>query len=227
MFLCYNITVKYQTNMAESAPLALKQLDATIGSRTVDGYSTAVDRYPHLGGMAVLLDPQDSAFQPSKLGLAGSHIRIVDEPAKYQDEIIGGITKARMGEFSAFYHEKGITPSIPELVTATFLHELGHGEDYYRYILRAGGDVAAAFKLSNEVRASQLAGLPLKAPSSAAKKAWDNNTDGYRDDMQKTGYDEARFQVALLDNIRAYSKLPCEKVADRFALGVLATMYSK
>jgi hypothetical protein len=213
--------------MPNYTPLALQHLDSSIGSRTVEAFSVATEQYPHLGGIAINLDnSHQSSFHPSELGLAGSHISIIADPSQYQDEIKKGITKVRMAEFSTMFRERGVLPSVPELVTSTFLHELGHAEDFYQYIQRAGGDVKAAFKLAGEVRKSEIAGLPLKGSSSAALNAWNQNKDEYRDKMEGAGFTPESFNIAVMDNLEAYTKLPCEQVADRFALGVLATMYS-
>lgn len=213
--------------MTDFTPLALRHLDDTIGSRTVEAFEVATEQHPHLGGIAIKLDKSSySSFHPSELGLAGSHISMAADKSQYADHIKSGITKIRMADFSTLLRERGVTPSVPELVTSVFLHELGHAEDYHQYIQCAGGDVKAAFELSREVRRSELATLPLGGSSSNALKAWDSNKSGYRDRMQKAGYTQDSFMALIKQNVEAYTKLPAEQVADRFALGVLATMYS-
>jgi hypothetical protein len=213
--------------MTEIAPIALRQLDDMTGSRTAEGFQVATEQYPHLQGLAVILNNSGvGKFQPSELGLGGSYIEMNPNVTVYDEPIRSGLVTARMGEFSKFYRERGVLPKRPELVTSIFLHELGHAEDFHAYIIKNGGDVAAAFKLSREVRSSQLATLPLKISSSRVRHAYDNNTQGYRDNMLKAGYDETKLAKAILENSEAYTQLACEQVADRFALGVLATMYS-
>lgn len=212
--------------MPDYTPLALQHLDSTLGSRTVEAYEVATEQHPHLGGIAVKLDSSHSFFEASNLGLAGSHISMLADKPQYINHIKSGATKARMADFSKLLREKGVTPSVPELVTSVFLHELGHAEDYHQYIQRAGGDVKAAFRTSREIRKSEIARLPLGIASSRALRAWNTNTNGYRDSMTKAGHTQDSFMQLINRNIEAYAKLPSEQIADRFALGVLATMYS-
>jgi aryl carrier-like protein len=211
----------------KNLPLALKRIDEELGSSTVPAYEHAVDTAPHLEGMAIILKgtSNGSTFQASPEGLAGSYINLQAKEQVYKNLIHSGVAKIRMAEYSRFYRQRGITPSVKELVTSTFLHEMGHADDFHRYISDAQGDVSAAFDLSRSVRASQIATLPFKTATSNAVLAWENNTEGYRDRLQAAGYTDEMWESAVFDNIRAYSELPCEKVADHFALGVLATMY--
>jgi hypothetical protein len=213
--------------MSETAPLALTQLDQMNGSRTAEAFSVATKQHPHLEGLAVILhDKGAGEFQSSELGLGGSYIGMNPDQDALDKSIQSGLVTARMKEFSVFYRERGILPRKKELITSIFLHELGHAEDFHQYTVNAGGDVKAAFNLSNEVRRSQLITLPLGGASSRARRDWENNTENYRDRMIRHGYTDETFATALLKNSEAYAQLPCEKVADRFALGVLATMYA-
>lgn len=208
-------------------PLALQTLDRQLGTETVSAFEHAVDIAPHLGGLAIVLDNSTgSTFQPSELGLAGSLVRLNPDRDYYTGIIKSGIVGARLGEFSRFFRERGVMPSVNELMTSVLLHELGHADDLEGYVQQAGGNTKAAFKLASEVRKSELATLPLKAASSRAQRAWEGNIKGYRDKMRARGITDGKWSGLVLRNTEAYSNLPCEKVADRFALGVLATMYS-
>ena len=208
-------------------PIALQAIDAQRGSETSEAYTRATAIAPHQGGLAVMLEStKGNQFMPSELGLAGSYITLNPNKDYYTEALKSGIVKDRLGEFSSFFHERGITPSYSELITTIFLHELGHAKDLHGYIDRSGGDEAKAFKISREIRASQLATLPLKSATSRAKLAWNQNIAGYRDKMQAAGLTGSRWDSIIKQNTEAYAQMPCEKVADRFALGVLATMYS-
>lgn len=209
-------------------PLSLRAIDTHLGANTAEAYKQAVQQAPHLGGLAIILDKRVNAshFVPSELGLAGSYISVNPDPAHYANAIRDGIVGARMGHFSRFFRSKGIQPSINELVTSVFLHELGHADDFNSYITRASGDPAKALRLANKVRESQIATLPLKTATSRARAAFVDNTGGYRDAMldylKSSG---ANWEYLLEQNTKAYTNLTCEQVADRFALGVLATIY--
>lgn len=211
----------------KNIPLALQALDRQHGTNTVVAFEHAVDMAPHLGGLAVILDDKRGpGFHGSELGLAGSHVSLNPSTDYYKHAIRSGKTVPRMGEFSRFFRERGIAPSTNELITSALLHELGHADDLQGYIRRMGGDTAAAFRLAKDVRKSQIATLPLKMATSRAEAAWTSNEAGYKDKMRRRGVTDEKWPKLVAQNLEAYAALPCEKVADRFALGVLATMYS-
>ncbi len=211
----------------KNTPLALQALDSQHGTETVVAFEHAVDMAPHLGGLAIILDDKRGpGFQGSELGLAGSYVSLNPSADYYKDAIKSGKTVARLGEFSRFFRERGIAPSTNELITTAFLHELGHADNFQEYVERMGGDTVAAFRLAKEVRKSQIATLPLKAATSRAEAAWTSNESGYKDKMRSRGVTDEGWAKLVTRNTEAYAALSCEKVADRFALGVLATMYS-
>lgn len=207
-----------------TAPIALEELDDRLGTQTQQAYRAAVEAAPRIAGLAVILDDGNNRFEPSPLGLGGSSVKLNPDPEWYREALRSGKVRESLGKFSALYRSRGITPGINELIVAIELHELGHAVDFAGYISRAAGDTKAAFELSAHVRTSQLAGLPLKMSTSSAEYAMANNTNGYRDRMQKLGYVGPAWTSIVTDNLQAYRELPCEKVADRFALGVLATV---
>lgn len=216
--------MKFQpTNIEIASPLALQELDDKLGTQTQEAYRAAVEQAPHLNGLAVVLDDKRPHFKESPLGLGGSHVAISSEPEFYRDANKSGIVASRMGAFSKFFRSRGEIPVLDHLIVSVLLHEIGHANDFAGYIQRASGDAKSAFALSRQVRKSQLATLPLKAPSSAAQNAWDNNTKGYRDKLLSQGMTPEVWSEYIAKNSTAYGELPCEAVADRFALGVLAT----
>jgi hypothetical protein len=208
------------------SPLALKTLDEHLGSETQRAYSYAIQVAPHLEGMAIILNEDRSSFRRSRLGLAGGYVAMAASRSHYADRIVDGTATKRMGKFKEFFLDQGIRPKTAHLVTSVFLHELGHADDYQSYINQANGDTQLAFMLANDVRKSELATLPLRAATSHARKAWAENTNGYQDQMRASGVTDTRWQELQDQNIAAYADIPCEAVADRFALGVLATMYT-
>ncbi len=205
-------------------PLALQAIDDQLGTQTQDAYRTAVSRAPHLNGLAVMLDEDRSRFLGSPLGLPGSSIMLNPDPKYYSDAIRSGIVNKRMGEFSELYRSKGITPGVNELIVAVMLHEMGHADDLAGFVEMTDGDTAEAFMLANRVRKSELSTLPLKAATSRAQTAWDGNINGYQDLMRERGITDESWEALKAANTVAYAELPCEKVADTFALGVLATV---
>lgn len=206
----------------------LEQIDDTTGAFTQEAFTRALETAPYLGEIAVQIDNDRTPhFTPNSNGLQASRLALNADPEFYRAAIRSGLVSKRMGEFSEFYRGHGVTPRIPELVTAVSLHELGHGEDFQRYINKAGGSTQAAFAMSRDVRKSQIATLPLGASTSRAQKAWDNNTEGYRDKLRAMGWTDEMWEAQKLRNTEEYTKLSVEKVADRFALGVLATIYPR
>lgn len=205
-------------------PIILHEIDDALGAKTQDAFKAAILRSPRLGGLVIIASDQKSNFIRSPLGLGGSQVNMRPDPEYYKEFINNGLVAQRMIRFSELYRSKGITPRVNELIVAVLLHEIGHAEDYANYISNASGNVKAAFELSNKVRATELATLPLKAATANAMRAWDDNTNGYRDAMQAQGITGTRWQELLDQNANAYTDLPCEKVADRFALGVLASI---
>jgi hypothetical protein len=206
----------------------LEQIDVATGAHTQEAYESALAIAPHLGEFAVRRD--DTAgphFTRHPDGLTSSELVVNGDPEFYRTAVRSGMVANRMGEFRNFYYSLGIKPRLPELVTAVALHELGHGDDYHGYIESAGGDTKAAFAMAKSVRDSQLATLPLRAVTSRAEKAWVNNTEGYRDKIRAMGWTDEKWEAQKLENTTAYTKLSCENVADRFALGVLATIYPR
>lgn len=224
LLLCHNSLIVIE--VMNSPPLALVALDQQFGTELVSANKRAVKLAPHLGGLAIVLDQAHPQFQPSELGLAGSIVSILSNDSYYINAINSGLFRARMVEYSEFFGERDIVPSTKELMVSVFLHEVGHANDFDGYIERAGGDTRAAFQLSREVRKTELATLPLKGPTIRARQAWNDNIDGYRDKMQACGFTDEKWRAVSIRNAEAYAELPCEKVADRFALGVLATIYS-
>lgn len=214
---------------AYSPPKVLRSLDNNKGSGTVLGHEAAIQISPHIEQVPVLGSESivGGQFQANHGGWESSRVTINPNHSAYRSYIDSGFASTRLGEFSAFFRERGVVPKTNELILSVLLHELGHVDDLQSYLEKAGGDFKAACMLSEEVRTSQLASLPLGVPSSVALAAWNHNTDGYRDQMQDAGYNtNDKWHEILTQNLRAYSELPCEKVADRFALGVLATIYS-
>ncbi len=206
----------------------LEQIDANTGAHTQEAYVAALAVAPYLGEIAVRQDDNSGPhFTRNPNGLASSTLVLNGDPEFYRTAVRTGLVAKRMGEFRNFYYGLGIKPRLPELVTAVALHELGHGDDFHGYIEKAGGDTRAAFAMAKSVRDSQLATLPLRAATSRAEKAWKNNTEGYRDKIKAMGWTDEMWEAQKLQNTEAYTKLSCEKVADRFALGVLATVYPR
>lgn len=205
-------------------PEALTKLDGELGTDTRGAYSAAISAAPHLQVVEVESTNGQARFLLGSAGLADSKLQISSDREYYLDAIRSGIASRRMHEYSRLYRAAGITPGVNELVVAVLLHEMGHAEDYSRYVDDANGDTQAAFALSRSVRKAQLASLPLQAATSQAVKAWSDNTDGYQDRVRALGYTDELWQEMVTKNTEAYGKLPCELVADRFALGVLATV---
>ena len=163
-------------------------------------------------------------FHLSPEGLSESRLTINPDRDFYLQGIKSGRATQRLSEFSQFYRSRGIAPGVNELVEAILLHEMGHGDDFWSYIQQASGDTKAAFELSRKTRKTQLAGLPLGAATSRILDAWEHNTDGYRDEIAAR-YTDEEWRAMLAENTKAYGELPCEKIPDRFALGVLATLH--
>jgi hypothetical protein len=207
-------------------PLALQQIDRQFGTSTVQAYEHATQLAPGLGGLAVVAHEDTSRFIGSPLGLAGSRVELNGSRDHYLERQASGLAKTRLPEFSAFFKERDIIPRFKELVVTVLSHELGHANDLLGYIDRAHGDTAAAFRLSQEVRKSELATLPLQASTSRAMLGWDTNYDRYQDKLRTQGITDDKWKELLNQNTEAYRVLPTEQIADRFALGVLATLYS-
>jgi hypothetical protein len=217
-----------QITPATASLTALEQVDASTGARTQEAYLAALSAAPHLGEIAIVRnDGQNSHFTRNPDGLAGSSLVLNGDPEFYRTAVRSGLVSKRMAEFGTFFRGLGIQPRLPELVTAVALHELGHGDDFHGYIQRAGGDTHSAFEMAKAVRNSQLATLPLRGATSRAEKAWIYNTEGYRDKLRAMGWTDEMWEAQKAQNVEAYTKLSCEKVADRFALGVLATAYPR
>jgi len=209
---------------AMTDPLALQELDDNLGTQTQDAYRAASRVAPHLNGLAVVFTDTTPHFSGSPLGLSGSNVAINPDKDFYIEGIHSGKASLRLAEFGKLYRSKGITPGVNELIVAIMLHEMGHAYDFSDYIKRASGDPKVAFELSRKVRKSEIATLPLRTSTAKAEAAWNNNTNGYKDKMRAKGYDNRTWASWLDKNTRAYANLPSEKVADRFALGVIATV---
>lgn len=206
-------------------PLALHSIDADLGTDTLTAYNNAVSLAPHLGGLAIVLSERGTSFRPSPLGLAGSAVSLQPTEGYYKQRIEAGYVSVRMKRFEEFFRNRDINPSLKLLITSVFLHELGHGDTLHSFIRKNSGDTNAAFEEARATRKSQVKTLPLKGPSSAAERSWTGNTDGYRDEMQKIGYNAANWRQALTENARAYADLPLERTADDFAIEVLSQMH--
>lgn len=213
--------------MPEYTPQALLQLDDTIGSRTAEAYHTAVDAHPYLRDVRVVLNPDKrNFFSKSVHGLSASYISLNPTEAPYIERIEAGEVEERYSWAVDLLGYDGVTPRVPELLTTIFLHELGHANDFQGYITNNGDNPAIAFERSKEARRLQLATLPLKQASSRAIRAWDSNTEGYRDQLRASGLGDEDFSSTIRVNTAAYAELPCEAVADRFALGILSSIYT-
>lgn len=219
-----NISVFSPTYPAQEA---LRKIDDATGARTREAFISAWVKFPHLAKIAILQD--DSVpmptIRPEVGNLAKSTVLLSGKVDSYRPFVDDKAYAARMNPFNEFYRSRGVTPSISEMITTFFLHELGHGDDFHRYIREAAGDARAAFALANRVRGSELASLPLGTATSIADAAWQHNTDGYRDRLQAEGWTDEKRQAMRLQNLTAYTELNTEQIADRFALGVLATVY--
>lgn len=204
----------------------LRRIDAETGAFTEEAFTKALEVAPQLGDIAVELDNGSTPYFACDIrGLQESRLVLNSDPEFYRAAIKNGLVSKRMGEFSDFYRAHGVIPRIPELITAVSLHELGHGNDFLQYIEKASGDTATAFAMAGHVRESQIATLPLGASTSRAQTAWDGNVGGYKDKLRALGWTDEMWEAEKLRNTEEYAKLNVEKVADRFALGVLATMY--
>lgn len=214
--------------MSECAIPALERLDDLLGSRTVAAHEHVLSRHPELGAVAITLSTESgNKFHKNELGIPSCSITINPQIETYQERLDSGQAAARFPWLVNFLQADTARPielNVPELITAIFLHELGHAAHFQRLIVEADSNVKAAYATSQRQRFKQLSTIPLGMASSRALKKWAKNTDGYRDDMQAQGYDEVAFKEILDLNRVAYAQLPCEVVADEFALANLKDM---
>lgn len=212
--------------MSEYSPEALTQIDAKLGSRTVEAYHCAVNSYPWLEGVNIVLDDsRGNVFHKNSMGLSASYISLNPDDELYRRRLQDGTAKERFFWATDLIHTRGKRLPISEFATTVFLHELGHADNYQDWILDSGGNTQLAFERSNTERQLQLATLPLGQACSRAVVAWQNNTDGYRDQMIVAGYDEMSFDEQLRANRIAYARLTSEVTPDRFAQKTLETIY--
>ncbi|MDB5163396.1 MAG: hypothetical protein JWS12_13 [Candidatus Saccharibacteria bacterium] len=205
---------------------ASEELDRTLGTETRQAYARVLEVAPHLGVVAVVLGGTYPAFCPSKDGLENSQVEITPERRFYESELASPHFPARFRPFQEFFVARGIVPAVKELVVVAMLHELGHADDYHTYITHANGDTAAAFKTYDHDWRNQVEALPLGGPTSAAEAAWDENIDGYQDQMREAGFTNEAWLAILEANTIAYTQLPQEKIPDNFALQILASIYT-
>jgi hypothetical protein len=212
--------------MYEYTPDALVQIDEKLGSRTVEAYHSVVYKYPWLRSVSIELDDSKiNAFHKKSRGLDSSYISFNPSDESYINRLQDGRAVDR------FYWAKGLIQStgtrlrVPELVTISFLHELGHADNFHDWIIESGEDTQLAYTRSNAERHAQLDTLPLGQACSRAVAAWENNTDSYRDTMEAQGHDEVSFRAALRDNLKAYARLPSEAIPDQFARDALEQIY--
>lgn len=212
-------------NIEVAPPSALRELDGELGTQTQEAYIAAVNSAPRLAGLAIRLNADRGAYHVSTpSSTRPSFVSLNPEREHYSNSLRSDIIKLRMAEFNAFYLSKGIAFGVNELVVTNLLHEMGHEYDFLSYIDQANGERAIASRLMSHAREAQLKQLPLGRATSRAIRARNANTDGYRDQLEAEGIDDAKWDELVKENVRAYTSLPCEKVADDFALNILATV---
>ncbi len=212
--------------MPENTPEALSQIDAKLGSRTVEAYQSVVYSYPWLATVGIVLDDsRGNGFHKSSYGLSSTYIHLNPDDELYRNRLQDGTAEERFYWARGLIHDYGRRLHVSEFVTMVFLHELGHADNFQDWIVDSDGKTKIAYERADAERKAQLATLPLGQACSRAVTAWQNNTDGYRDQMIVAGYDEVSFDEQLRANRIAYARLPSEVTPDRFAQKTLETIY--
>ena len=212
--------------MSDFAPYALTHLDFNKDSGTAGAYNVGVLFDPRLEGLAVALSGRSPGeLVDSHYGLAGSVINVNPHDKDLEIAIKYGMAQEELGPLMSYLEYEGVEIDIYQVRILYLLRAMGRATVLQDYIDENHGNTQLAFDLFYKERKQQIATLPLGASSSDAQNAWNNNYNGYRDEMVRLfGFDDSKMQEALIENTRAFYDLPHEKVINRFALGVLANI---
>lgn len=212
-------------------------IDKANGTSLVDIHNAAVEMVPEIGAISLGMHNHAVAMRGAvaKKDPRGLDYSFISVPfgSTYWREIT---TDPLFYDHRAPMHirqimDKGQNP-IPETINFTYAHELGHVYDFAQKIKQCSGDAKKAFEWAAQEAENEKRKSPLKGVSPHEfKRRWDENIDGYRDSIIAEGMTEEDFMNRLRAKAKETSKyhrqMLHEAVADRFALGVLATLNAR
>lgn len=202
--------------------LSVAEIDAVHGTRCgiVRDIAIAID--PLLRKTIIAVDTNESRIATSDCYSGGDTVVTLSTKRRGFEQDLEDILQARFVRLLQLFERLGRPVLTTDAIEFCFAHELGHAKLYLNYQQDSPGKNE---NYIDELHREIWDDLPLSITSGEARLAWQNNTGGYRTNMQNAGYTEETFKEALIANSFIYSQTRVEMLCDDFALLVLTNMY--